>query len=76
MRPVTALRTVAAAAALLAGAAAAANPHDPRGDIGPAVGAPIPHDLTAKDQDGQERSFKALAHRRGLVILFTKSLDW
>lgn len=75
MRPVDALRTLAAAAVLLAGASAAANPHDPR-DIGPAVGAPIPHDLTARDQDGQERSFKALAHRRGLVILFTKSLDW
>lgn len=71
------LRAAALAAALAAapGAGLQANPHDPHG-FGPAVGAPIPHDLSAKDQNGQERNFKSLARRRGLVILFAKSLDW
>lgn len=44
--------------------------------IGPAVGAKIPHDLKTADHTGQERDFKSLAHKRGLVILFTRSLDW
>ena len=63
------------AAIILASPALQANPYDPV-KIGPAVGTAIPRDLTARDQHGQERNFKALSHRRGLVILFTKSLDW
>lgn len=45
-------------------------------DIGPEVGAPIPGGLSALDQHGQEVTFKALARERGLVIMFTRSLDW
>lgn len=43
---------------------------------GPAVGARIPHDLKTVDHRNQHRDFKSLAHARGLVILFSRSLDW
>lgn len=43
---------------------------------GPKVGAKIPHDLSTLDQDGQHRDFKSLAHKRGLMILFSRSVDW
>lgn len=43
---------------------------------GPAVGAKIPHDLKTVDHRNQHRDFKSLAHARGLVILFSRSLDW
>ena len=43
---------------------------------GPKVGAAIPHSLKVPDQHGQERDFKGLARKRGLVILFSRSLGW
>lgn len=43
---------------------------------GPPVGAKIPHDLKTVDQNNQHQDFKALAHSRGLVVLFTRSVDW
>ena len=43
---------------------------------GPPVGAKIPHDLNTVDQNDQHQDFKSLAHSRGLVILFSRSLDW
>mgnify|MGYP003658888733 CR=1 FL=1 len=43
---------------------------------GPAVGTQIPHDLKTVDHRNQHRDFKSLAHSRGLVILFSRSLDW
>ena len=43
---------------------------------GPAVGAKIPHDLKTVDHQNQYQDFKSLAHSRGLVILFSRSLDW
>ena len=55
--------------------AAAAGDSD-KPDRGPEVGAPIPHSLRALDQQGRYRDFKALARRRGLIILFARSLDW
>jgi hypothetical protein len=45
-------------------------------DRGPKVGAPIPHPLDARDQRDQHQDFKSLARRRGLIILFSRSLDW
>jgi hypothetical protein len=45
-------------------------------DQGPKVGATIPHSLSALDQHGQHQDFKSLARRRGLIILFSRSLDW
>lgn len=75
LRTLRAVLAAAAVATVLASPGAQANPYDPV-KIGPAVGTTIPRDLTARDQHGQERNFKALARKRGLVILFTKSLDW
>ncbi|MBT5051208.1 MAG: hypothetical protein HOM58_22115 [Rhodospirillaceae bacterium] len=43
---------------------------------GPKVGAKIPHTLKVRDQANQYRDFKSLARRRGLIILFSRSLDW
>ncbi|MGB0630189.1 MAG: hypothetical protein ACPGRZ_05800 [Alphaproteobacteria bacterium] len=43
---------------------------------GPPIGAKIPHDLKTVDQNNQHQDFKALAHKRGLVVLFTRSVDW
>ena len=43
---------------------------------GPGVGEAIPHSLGASDQNGRHRNFKSLARRRGLILLFSRSLDW
>jgi hypothetical protein len=43
---------------------------------GPALGAKIPRDLKTSDHQKQHQDFKSLAHSRGLVILFSGSLDW
>jgi hypothetical protein len=43
---------------------------------GPKVGMAIPHNLKVPDQNKQERDFKSLARKRGLIILFSRSLDW
>lgn len=43
---------------------------------GPVVGAKIPHDLKTVDHQNQHQDFKSLAHKKGLVILFSRSLDW
>ncbi len=43
---------------------------------GPRVGETIPHSLAASDQHDQHRDFKSLARRRGLILLFSRSLDW
>ncbi len=55
--------------------AGAANRHDTL-DKGPRVGETIPHSLAASDQNDQHRDFKSLARRRGLILLFSRSLDW
>ncbi len=55
--------------------AGAANRYDTL-DKGPRVGETIPHSLAASDQNDQHRDFKSLARRRGLILLFSRSLDW
>jgi hypothetical protein len=55
--------------------AAPASAQD-RLDRGPKVGAAVSHLLAATDQYGKARNFAALAGRRGLILLFTRSLDW
>ncbi len=45
-------------------------------DKGPRVGQPIPHSLAVRDHDGQPQDFESLARRRGLILLFSRSLDW
>tara|TARA_R110002167_G_scaffold116313_1_gene291359 strand:- start:446 stop:670 length:225 start_codon:yes stop_codon:yes gene_type:complete len=58
---------------LLAMPPAAAHDLLPRG---PQVGVAIPHDLSAVDQDGAPTDFARLKAGRGMVLLFTRSLDW
>ncbi len=43
---------------------------------GPKVGESIPHSLKARDQNKRHQEFKSLARRRGLIVLFSRSLDW
>ncbi len=45
-------------------------------DKGPKVGTTIPHMLKSVDHQNQHQDFKSLARRRGLIILFSRSLDW
>ncbi len=67
---------VLAVAVPLASAEVAAAGRLDRLDMGPKVGATIPHSLTVRDQNDQYRNFKSLARRRGLIVLFSRSLDW
>ena len=62
----------AAIAAALLGFAPAGTGAEP----GPPVGAEIPRDFSARDQYDRLQDFRSLARRRGLVIMFTRSLDW
>ena len=55
--------------------AGAANRHDTL-DKGLRVGEMIPHTPAVRDQDNKRRDIKSLARRRGLVLLFSRSLDW
>ncbi|MBK18850.1 MAG: hypothetical protein CMM52_08445 [Rhodospirillaceae bacterium] len=64
-----------AALALSIGSAAPAYAVDEI-SIGPKVGASLPHSLKVKDQNSQYRDFKALARKRGLIVMFSRSLDW
>lgn len=40
------------------------------------VGQTIPLTLSAPDQNGKILSLKGLTDRSGLILLFTRSLDW
>jgi len=44
--------------------------------IGPKVGSALPHTLKAQDQNRQYRNFTSLAQKRGLIVMFSRSLDW
>ncbi len=61
--------------ALAAPGASAAERHDTLAK-GPRVGDRIPHSLAAADQNNKHQDFKSLARRRGLVLMFSRSLDW
>lgn len=45
-------------------------------DIGPAVGAALPHALTAQDQEGTSQSYTSLVGEKGAVLVFYRSADW
>lgn len=45
-------------------------------ETGPAVGADIPHDLTARDQYGTMQNFESVRGPRGAVLVFVRSADW
>ena len=55
--------------------AGAAERHDTL-DNDPRVGEKIPHSLAVRDQHNQHQDFKSLARRRGLILMFSRSLDW
>ena len=61
--------------ALVAPGASAVDRHDTLAK-GPRVGDKIPHSLAAADQNNKYQDFKSLARRRGLVLMFSRSLDW
>jgi len=66
---------VIAALAVPAGGAQAAGAVDTL-EQGPKVSSPIPHNLKVRDQNNQYQDFKSLARKRGLIVLFSRSLDW
>jgi len=45
-------------------------------DKGLKTGATVPAGMKAPDQTGEIRSLKTLSGRAGLILLFTRSLDW
>ena len=45
-------------------------------DKGPKIGAAIPQPFEAKDQNGRTQNFASLTGQRGLILLFSRSLDW
>ena len=59
----------------LSGPSLAAGKYDQL-NKGPKVGTTIPHMLKSVDHRDQHQDFKSLARRRGLIILFSRSLDW
>ncbi len=46
------------------------------GELGPKVGAAIPHDLAATDATGAARSFESLVGPKGMALFFIRSVDW
>jgi hypothetical protein len=44
--------------------------------VGLKTGEPVPKALQAVDQNGDLRNFDSLKGSRGLILLFTRSLDW
>lgn len=45
-------------------------------DLGPKIGAKIPHNLAAQDQNGKQQNFHSLKGKKGLVLLFSRSVSW
>lgn len=45
-------------------------------ELGPPVGATIPHSLEATDFTGADQSFESLVGENGLALFFIRSLDW
>ncbi len=43
---------------------------------GPKVGTNIANLIVAKDQNGVYQEFRTLVKKRGLVLLFSRSLNW
>jgi hypothetical protein len=66
---------VIAALAVPAGAARAADAIDTLKQ-GTKIGSQVPLTLKVPDQNNQYRDFKSLARKRGLIVLFSRSLGW
>jgi peroxiredoxin Q/BCP len=69
-------RNIVAAALFAAAAAAPAPSAAEAADLGPKVGAAIPHDLAATDASGAARNFDSLVGPKGMALFFVRSVDW
>ena len=67
---------VIAALAVPVGGAQAADAVDNLRQLGPTVGSQVPQSIKVPDQNNQYQTFKSLARKRGLIVLFSRSLDW
>lgn len=45
-------------------------------ELGPPVGALIPHDLSANAYDGTAQSFETLVSEKGMALFFVRSVKW
>ena len=43
---------------------------------GPTIGTTFPHDLSAPDQTGQQRTLQSVMGEKGVAIFFVRSADW
>jgi hypothetical protein len=75
MRALWRVAIVAALLSLPPSARAADSAYD-KLDKGPKVGAALPHSLSAMDQSGRTQDFASLKGTRGLIVLFSRSLNW
>ena len=57
-------------------AAAQDDPVHEAPDLGPPVGAALPHDLALRDSTGAQRRFDDLVGARGMALFFNRSVDW
>ncbi|HUT48494.1 MAG TPA: peroxiredoxin family protein [Alphaproteobacteria bacterium] len=62
--------------AMLAAPLAAAAPAYDKLGRGPGIGQPLPVKLVAPDQDGKTRNLASLTGKRGLLLVFNRSVDW
>lgn len=59
-----------------------ANAEDPMtkevmsAELGPEIGAAIPHDLNIADANGEQKDFDALTGENGMALFFIRSVDW
>lgn len=68
------IRAALAGAALAAAAVTGATAQI--ADLGPKVGASIPHSLAATDQNGAAREFASLTGPNGMALYFIRSVAW
>jgi len=45
-------------------------------DLGPAAGSALPFDLSLKDHTGTPQTLKTLSGEKGVLLFYTRSLDW
>ena len=78
MRQTTALlKSVGlAGAVLVAGLFATAASGSDKLRLGPKAGASVPVPIVARDQAGKRRDLASIVGKRGVILLFSRSLDW
>ncbi|MBS28348.1 MAG: hypothetical protein CL566_05390 [Alphaproteobacteria bacterium] len=54
----------------------APNPASAQGADAAEVGKVIPHSLEVPDQNNQEQNFQGLSRKKGLILIFSRSLSW